>query len=307
MNVNNENYIQNLSNILTIKSHNNMITSIIKLNDGRLASSSFDDFIKIYEKFTFIEEIKIKEDFHILFINQFSNNIFVSCIMNNTLKFYKFENKNLINFQIYNSKNSIISKIKELKNNKLISVSDSYEIFIWDFNKNENYFIEFILKDEDEIWDFLEIKFNIIVVDICDQNIINFWDLNKKQKFKTIDSIEIFGNYGNKFSLLNENILLYGSDSIYVIDIINYKIINNFSTDFYSNSLLVLNNNIFSVHNNGNIYQWKFENNKLIIVNEIIKAHQNKILNIIQYNKNFLITSDSQGLIKLWNLNYEIN
>jgi hypothetical protein len=307
MNVNNENYIQNLSNILSIKSHNNMITSIIKLNDGRLASSSFDDFIKIYEKFTFIEEIKIKEDFHILFINQFSNNIFVSCIMNNTLKFYKFENKNLINFQIYNSKNSIISKIKELKNNKLISVSDSYEIFIWDFNKNENYFIEFILKDEDEIWDFLEIKNNIIVVDICDQNIINFWDLNQKQKIKTIDSIEIFGNYGNKFSLLNENILLYGSDSIYVIDLINFNIINNFSTDFYSNSLLVLNNNIFSVHNNGNIYQWKFENNKLIIVNEIIKAHQNKILNIIQYNKNFLITSDSQGLIKLWNLNYEIN
>lgn len=304
MNVNNENYIQNLSNILSIKSHNNMITSIIKLNDGRLASSSFDDFIKIYEKFTFIEEIKIKEDFHILFINQFSNNIFVSCIMNNTLKFYKIENKNLINFQIYNSKNSIISKIKELKNNKLISVSDSYEIFIWDFNKNENYFIEFILKDEDEIWDFLEIKFNIIVVDICDQNIINFWDLNKKQKIKTIDSIEIFGNYGNKFSLLNENILLYGSDSIYVIDIINYKIINNFSTDFYSNSLLVLNNNIFSVHNNGNIYQWKFENNKLIIVNEIIKAHQNKILNIIKYNENILITSDSQGLIKIWNLNY---
>ena len=303
MNVNNENYIQNLSNILTIKSHNNMITSIIKLNDGRLASSSFDDFVKIYEKFTFIEEIKIKEDFHILFINQFSNNIFVSCIMNNTLKFYKIENKNLINFQIYNSKNSIISKIKELKNNKLISVSDSYEIFIWDFNKNENYFIEFILKDEDEIWDFLEIKFNIIVVDICDQNIINFWDLNKKQKIKTIDSIEIFGNYGNKFSLLNENILLYGSDSIYVIDIINYKIINNFSTDFYSNSLLVLNNNIFSVHNNGNIYQWKFENNKLIIVNEKIKAHQNKILNIIKYNENILITSDSQGLIKIWNLN----
>ena len=304
MNVNNENYIQNLSNILTIKSHNNMITSIIKLNDGRLASSSFDDFIKIYEKFTFIDEIKIKEDFHILFINQFSNNIFVSCIMNNTLKFYKFENKNLINFQIYNSKNSIISKIKELKNNKLISVSDSYEIFIWEFNKNENYFIEFILKDEDEIWDFLEIKFNIIVVDICDQNIINFWDLNNKKKFKTIDSIEIFGNYGNKFSLLNENILLYGSDSIYVIDIINYKIINNFSTDFYSNSLLVLNNNIFSVHNNGNIYQWKFENNKLIIVNEKIKAHQNKILNIIKYNENILITSDSQGLIKIWNLNY---
>ena len=302
MNVNNENYIQNLSNILTIKSHNNMITSIIKLNDGRLASSSFDDFIKIYEKFTFIEEIKIKEDFHILFINQFSNNIFVSCIMNNTLKFYKIENKNLINFRIYNSKNSIISKIKELKNNKLISVSDSYEIFIWDFNKNENYFIEFILKDEDEIWDFLEIKFNIIVVDICDQNIINFWDLNNKKKFKTIDSIEIFGNYGNKFSLLNENILLYGSDSIYVIDIINYKIINNFSTDFYSNSLLVLNNNIFSVHNNGNIYQWKFENNKLIIVNEKIKAHQNKILNIIKY-ENFIITSDSQGLIKIWNLN----
>ena len=286
MNINNENYIINLSNILSIKSHNNMITSIIKLNDGRLASSSFDDFIKIYEKFTFIEEIKIKE--------------FVSCIMNNTLKFYKFENKNLIKFQIYNSKNSIISKIKELKNNKLISVSDSYEIFIWEFNKNENYFIEFILKDEDEIWDFLEIKFNIIVVDICDQNIINFWDLNKKQKIKTIDSIEIFGNYGNKFSLLNENILLYGSDSIYVIDIINFTIINNFSTDFYSNSLLVLNNNIFSVHNNGNIYQWKFENNKLIIVNEIIKAHQNKILNIIKY-ENFIITSDSQGLIKIWN------
>ena len=307
MNINNENYIINLSNILSIKSHNNMITSIIKLNDGRLASSSFDDFIKIYEKFTFIEEIKIKEDFHILFINQFSNNIFVSCIMNETLKFYKFEGKNLINFQIHNSKNSIISKIKELKNKKLISVSDSFEILIWELNKNENYFIEFILKDEDEIWDFLEIRFNIIVVDICDQNIINFWDLNQKQKIKTIDSIEIFGNYGNKFSLLNENILLYGSDSIYVIDLINFNIINNFSTDFYSNSLLVLNNNIFSVHNNGNIYQWKFENNKLIIVNEIIKAHQNKILNIIQYNKNFLITSDSQGLIKLWNLNYEIN
>jgi len=307
MNVSNKNYIKNLSNNLSIKAHNNMITSLIKLNDGRLASSAFDDFIKIYQKFKFIEEIKIKENAHILFINQFSNNIFVSCIMNGTLKFYKFEGKNLINFQIHNSKNSIISKIKELKNKKLISVSDSFEILIWELNKNENYFIEFILKDEDEIWDFLEIRFNIIVVDICDQNIINFWDLNQKQKIKTIDSIEIFGNYGNKFSLLNENILLYGSDSIYVIDLINFNIINNFSTDFYSNSLLVLNNNIFSVHNNGNIYQWKFENNKLIIVNEIIKAHQNKILNIIQYNKNFLITSDSQGLIKLWNLNYEIN
>ena len=62
--------IENFTKTKTLKPHKSYITNIILLQNGKIASSSLDYYIKIYNKDTFEEEISIKENSYVDWIEQ---------------------------------------------------------------------------------------------------------------------------------------------------------------------------------------------------------------------------------------------
>ena len=86
-----------------------------------------------------------------------------------------------------------ITKIIELKNENLITFSWDFSFKIWKINNNNNYeqIYEFI--DKNILTDGLEIKDNEI---ICyqiktDPNSLVFYDLNKNEKIKTLNNLNL--------------------------------------------------------------------------------------------------------------------
>ena len=155
-----------------------------------------------------------------------------------------------------------ITKILELKNENLITFSWDCSFKIWKLNNNNNNYEQiYEFKDTNALSDGLEIKDNEI---ICYQirtvpNSLVFYDLNKNEKIKTLNNLNLsFDISGEKTNKLNDMKLL-------LIDINNYEILHEINTDFYNCSILKLSNNLFLVGNeNGTIIQYKIENKKII-------------------------------------------
>ena len=62
-----------MTNTKTIKPHGQYISKIILLQNGNLATSSLDHYIKIYNKNTFEEQISIKENNCVDWIEQITD------------------------------------------------------------------------------------------------------------------------------------------------------------------------------------------------------------------------------------------
>ena len=184
-------------NLITIiKCNQGWISSLKKLDDGRLAAADEYSNLIIYNKQTFNPDIIIEnklagfEDF----IQLKNKNIACSFYSNKTIKIIKIKNNNYEDIQmIKNAHNRNITKLIELKNENLITFSSDGSFKIWKINRsfkiwksNNNYKYEkiFEVKETNRLSDGLEIKDNeIILYTIYPQSLV-FYDLNLKKKLK---------------------------------------------------------------------------------------------------------------------------
>lgn len=91
---NNFNYkIENLTNTKNFKPHNSYISNIILLKNDKIAISSLDYYIKIYNKDTFEEEISIKENGCVDWIEQIKDGTLISCPRDKTIRLYEINDK----------------------------------------------------------------------------------------------------------------------------------------------------------------------------------------------------------------------
>jgi len=221
----------------------------------------------------------------------YDNNIYILKLNNN-----KFEIINELK-----GHTDHVTQVIELENENLISVSEDKTVRIWNKN-NKEYISNILTEEEDEIYDVLEIKNNIIVYDCYNKNYIIFYDLNKKEKIKKIN-IDLVNTVANnhRYCKMNENILLYGSSNkIYIFDINKYKIINTVNTNETYISLFKYSENmILSGSSEGNIVQYKFNNNNLEKVSYKNKVH-NEGIKGLYYLKNGIILSGSYDKTKIW-------
>jgi len=223
----------------------------------------------------------------------YNNNIYILKINNNN----RFEIIKELKGHTY-----FINQVIELENENLISVSSDNSVRIWNKNNNNEYNSN-ILIEEDIIVDVLEIKNNIIVYDCCYKNYIIFYDLNKNEKIKKINIDFVNDGLNNhRYCKMNKNILLYGSNKkIYILDINEYNIINSININETYITLFKLSENmILSGNKEGNIIQYKFDNNNLEKISYKNKAHNNWI-NGLYYLKNGIILSGSDdNTFKIW-------
>ena len=79
--------------------HSYQITSVCFLKDGRIASSSGDDYTLIYNKRTFKIEIRIKEKKGICYMNVNKDGILITCLSGTFLNLYEIKGKKYKNIQ----------------------------------------------------------------------------------------------------------------------------------------------------------------------------------------------------------------
>jgi len=82
-----------MTNTKTIKPHGQYISNIILLQNGNLATISLDHYIKTYNKNTFEEQISVKENNCVDWIEQITDGTLISCPRDKTIRIYEINDK----------------------------------------------------------------------------------------------------------------------------------------------------------------------------------------------------------------------
>ena len=289
---------ETLTNNKTIQPHSSWISNIILLQNNKIATSSLDYYIKIFNKETFEEEISIKENKYVDWIEQIKDGTFISCPRDNTIRLYEIIDKSYKNINVI-KENSSAWKMKELESGKLISTMSNSDIKIW-IKKNNNLECEFILKNGRESYDILEIKKDEVVA--LSGNNINFYDLNKRDKIASISGFESWNyNPGKKFCKANEELLLVcGVNNIFLVDYKAYQLISKIECQGIVMFYKISNNFILSGQDSGDIKQWQCNGRETKLYSYKNKGHDSAVSTIFKLNNN-IFSGDNKGFIKFWN------
>ena len=287
-----------------INIHDDSVMNIIILKDLRLASSSCDKSIKIFNKDTYEIEINILEHKdYVAYLYQLKDEKLISSSSDNTIKIFKlFKNSYNIE-QILKGHSKPVKKTIELINGDLVSCSWDKTIKIWNKNnKNNLYTISFKIDDKLEIYSIYEINdkefFSISCTEDDDDRTITFYKKNNNgyDIIGFIDNISISGFQSNSVKINDKYFLIGGKDKIYFINIITYKIdkICELKKELWIQSLYLLSNGNLITGNTIGLIIYKIIDNNL----ELIYDLKNDDDNDDEYNYNKLISSIQEDLNK---------
>ena len=288
---------ENLTNTKTIQPHTSYISNIILLQNNKLATSSLDGYIKIYNKDTFEPEISIKENSCVDWIEQIKDGTLISCPRDNTIRLYEIKDKSYNTINVLKESSSAW-KMKELQSGKLISSMINYDIKVW-IKKNDTLECEFIIPNGGESYDILEIRKNEVVA-LSSTN-VNFYDLNKRDKIYSISGFEPFNlNPGRKFCKANDELLLVcGSNNIFLVDIKSYQLISKIECEKIVTLYKISNDFILSGQSSGDIKQWQCIGRETKLSSYKNKGNNSHVTAFLKLNE-IIFSGDGAGNIKIW-------
>ena len=307
---NNENKKFNIKNpqiYRILNYHKDTVNQIILLKDGRIASSSDDKSILIYNKEMDNVELTINLESNVLNIMQSNDGYIFASLDSGSISIFKLDSLN--SYQLIQSvkeHKKLVSKIIQIKDGRFISCSHDKTIKIWNF-LNEKLTLNKSLDEDNEISSIMEYKENEIISTPYGKGSIIFWNINEskiiEQINKTKSNKQIKCNYGwNIIEKINENtVIIGGRHFIYLIK--NYKLVNDIDMNSYCYCLYYLSyGNILTGNDNGTIKEWEFINNELKCIGEK-KVHDKLISVIYEIKNNFLLSGSQDKKIMFIKLN----
>ena len=301
---------------------NKTISYLLKLGDGRICLS-YDNDILILNKITFKKEI-IKVSAHKKNINslsQLEDGKLISCANEPILNIYNIGE----NYLVIHQKIDIFSKIpleltkkfkylfkaNELISQELIICGDFPLLSFYEYNPlKELYDFKYHIhnKTGENIKDFKQINENHIILIAsksysmgCNTR-IKLCDLGKKEiKEKSI--ITHGGKFlGESMCKISENYLAIGvKSSILIIDLKKLKRIKEYNIKAFFLNLCAFDNYLFCGSNNGIIYKYIINEDKLELKEEIKQASIG-INNLIKLNKKTMVLSQINKIL-IYHLN----
>lgn len=284
-----------LSSIKVIKKisgHLSFVYSILLLNDGRLASCSDDETIKIYNLKTFECEITLDgHEGYIWYISQLENDNLVSCSGDTTIKIWTIKENQGVCIATLKGHIKSVTKVIPISTNLIASGSDDKTIKIWNtlfpfsclftFDAH-TYCISSILKIRNK---------KILVSGDFKPGDLIIWDLNQFIMICSMDNISCWGP--NSLAEFQNNKILVGGKN--VINIVNYetKQIETTIFDFKLHcvyTFLIMNDGSFLTGGYKIIRHWDNHSYKCKGKKE---AHEDYIIKIIQGNNDFTLFSCS--------------
>ncbi len=279
--------IYNLIKSQTLDNHKETVNQIILLKDGRIASSSDDKSILIYNKEMDKVELTINLDDKVYNIMQSNDGYIFATLESGSISIIKLDSLN--SYQLIESvkeHQDSVNKIIQIKDGRFISCSNDKTIKIWEF-LNEKLILNKTLNEDNEINSIIEYKENEIISTPYGEGSIIFWDINESKK-KTSFSVECYGLWNNIQKINDHNVIIGGEKCIYLFKNYDLKKIK-INSGCYSICYLS-NGNILTGHHNGNIKEWKFDGDELNYVGEKEGVHDDEINVICEIKNKFILT-----------------
>ena len=293
----------NFKLIKFINVHDDRINSISVFPLGNIISVSRDKSIKIFnQQYYILQTIENAHNENITFVDIKDDNNFVTCSWDKSIKTWiKNEKVFKLNQSINNAHNCSINKVIYYSNKYLISCSNNKDIKIWEEN-NKEYQLVSTLEHSNVINSILLLNDkNILVSSGMDGT--KFWNC-KKEELKNITLIKFFEevkcNCWNGLCRINENKIVIGGNVLYVISLLEQKIINEIKIPFGCYGInTIKDNEIFLVVGDcGDIMFYKSENCENFHI--ISNAHNKSILGVTIINNILVATYSFDKYIKIW-------
>ena len=283
----------------TLNYHKDSVNQIILLKDGRIASSSNDESILIYDKE--MNDIQISIDnleSNVLNIMESNEGYIFASLYSGSILIFKLNSlKSYQLIQNIKGHKNCVKKIIQIKDGRFISCSSDKTIKIWKF-LNEQLTLDHTLNEESGISSIIELKENEIISTLSGEGSIVFWNINELTIIKKIN--QIYCSYGwNNIQRINEDkIIVGGIEYLYLIK--NYHLINKINSKCYSICNLS-NGYILTGHKNGKIKEWKLINNELIFIGKK-KVHDDEIRVIYEIINNFMVSGSCDKTINIYKI-----
>ena len=298
----------------TLTNHTSWVFYLLKLKDGRLASSSADKTLKIYSKDKFEVQLSISHHSdYIHYITQLNNENILTCSRDNTMVIIRLIDDNKYNFEhkLMGHSDFVVNAI-EIKNNKLISVSFDKTVKIWNLNNNSNKYecINTINFQNSKSFCYIfKLNENEFVTSSKYDKCLKFWNSNNYSNISTLNNIEIIFQgltFEGRFCKMDDDILCYGGIGFYLIKISTHQLVKKIM-NFQIQSIYKCLDGLFLcliIKDNCNyLVKYKYKNQNL---NQIIvkpKAFPSiSFSNCIELNDGTIVTShvNFQDYILLW-------
>lgn len=209
-----------IKQVKKIKGHLSFVYSILLLKDGRLASCSDDETIKIYRKITFECDISLNgHEGYIWYISQLENGNLISCSGDTTIKIWTVSENDGVCIATLKGHMKSVTKVIPISTNLIASGSDDKTIKIWNslfpfsclftFDAH-TYCISSILKIRNK---------KILISGDFRPGVLIFWNLEQFTMTCTLNKISCWGP--NSLAEFQNNKLLVGGKN--VINIVNYE------------------------------------------------------------------------------------
>ena len=289
-----------------LNSHTSQIGSLILLKDGRLASSSADQSIIIYNKLTNNPDIIIKEHSSWVYrLIQLSSGILASCSYDNTIKLYNIKENDYEILQTLNYHNDGVYKILELSNKFLATCSADKSIIFY-LKDNNEYKKDYQLTVSGKCDNFLKTKENEICYSIRDNSNIYFFDLQERKVKSTINNIKQF-KYDNSqewFLMLSKDLLLVpGDNKIFIVNVNHYKLVREINVQdsgFISSGCMLNQNMLITGDHSKSLKQWRIEGDNLILISKKDNVHEKEIICLLNIGNGHIVSGSYDSKIKIW-------
>ena len=321
--------LNNLKKCITkIKAHNNSITYLDVLKDGRLISSSNDNTLKIYKNISYEIQISINEHSGIIHsFTQLKDERIITCSADKTMKIIKLIGDNQYKIeQTLNNNNIEYIKIIQMKNN-LISISPKKDMKLWKLNINDNTFncsnqtnfinnksndteVTFYINSSSSSFSYnniLKINKKEFSVFSKSKRQLSFflWEPPYFSQKYNIDNIESEGNLLS-MSLINDDILCVGgnkSKGFYLIRISTHLLIKNI---IGPNKILSINQCLdglllcYAIYNKLNFDVFKLEYKKENLKHIFGMKNKKEISLCIELKDQTIAIGFTDGIIEIW-------
>ena len=169
--------------------------------------------------------------------------------------------------------------------------------------QNNNYSLEITIDVPKSIYNFLEVPNEKLVLAFSDE--LKLFDLKTRKILKELKDISCYADWvNNNLCLIQEDcIVACGNSFLYVVDLVQFKLLNKLNTNSNNVSLYYWNNRLEVGTSDGMIQEFKVNETNISKISFKEKCHQNCIWQIIKDDEGNLITCGTDNYIKVWNKN----
>jgi hypothetical protein len=279
-----------------IKTNSDNILSICILNDGRIATSTFCEIV-IYNLETDKKDMEIHENIeevsHLFLMR--SGYLFSSaceeCII------YDIKENSYDIIQKLGELDGDTSKSIELDNGDIICLHKGFYVF--KFNPAQSNYFKYKYVEEDNFFnDIIQINAEKIVTSNNADQQLKFWNIKDWSLITQMNNIQV-GPYNNCLYLIDSrNMIIGGTDSIYLIDLTTYNIKKKINNKYTIFSICPISDKTFlTTGNEGTITQWKFDNDEINKEHEKENLAKEECLCMAYLTNGQILLGDSKNLI----------